>query len=207
MEVKKQVPKATLHRYPVYLKALRKIKATGKKKIMSKELAEYVSIEPTTIRRDFSFLGNLGKQGYGYDVDETIKVFSDELGLNFAEKIVLVGCGNLGRALLNYNNWDHVVGEIICAFDMYPENIKGAPIPVYDIKEFAKMKPEGCRIAILCISNNIQETVDLLIENGINSIVDFTSSHFQVPSGVNVKEVDVVSSIQELVFEANSMQK
>ena len=70
MEVIKQVPKATLHRYPLYLKALRRLKAEGAERIMSRELADYVGIESTTIRRDFSFLGNLGKQGYGYDVEK-----------------------------------------------------------------------------------------------------------------------------------------
>ena len=61
----KNVPKATLQRYPVYLKALRKLKRNGMERIMSKELADVVNIEPTTIRRDVSFLGSLGKQGYG----------------------------------------------------------------------------------------------------------------------------------------------
>lgn len=200
------VPKATLQRYPVYLKALRKLKIDGVERIMSKELGEFVSIEPTTIRRDFSFLGNLGKQGYGYKVDDLIKIFSDELGVNFDEKIILVGCGNLGKALLNYNNWNHVVGEIVCAFDLYPEKIN-APIPVYDIKDIAEKIPQGCRIAILCFSKNVQETVDLLIENGIRGIVSFSMDHFQVPQGVYVRQVDVVSSIQELVFETNAMKK
>ena len=66
----RNVPKATLQRYPVYLKALRKLQKNGVERIMSKELSSFVDIEPTTIRRDFSFLGNLGKQGYGYDVDK-----------------------------------------------------------------------------------------------------------------------------------------
>ena len=98
MTTERKVPKATLQRYPVYLKALRKLKADGETKIMSRQLADYVSIESTTIRRDFSFLGSLGKQGYGYNVDDLIKIFSDELGVNFDEKIVLIGAGNLGKA-------------------------------------------------------------------------------------------------------------
>lgn len=202
----RKVPKATLQRYPVYLKALRKLKINGIDRIMSKDLGEYVSIEPTTIRRDFSFLGNLGKQGYGYNVDDLIKVFSDELGVNFDEKIILVGCGNLGKALLNYNHWNHVVGEIVCAFDLYPDQIQ-APIPVYNIKDIKEKMPEGCRIAILCFSQNVQETVNLLIDNGIEGIVSFSMDHFQVPQGVYVRQVDVVSSIQELVFETNAMKK
>lgn len=201
-----KVPKATLQRYPVYLKALRKLKAGGRKRIMSKELADYVGIESTTIRRDFSFLGKLGKQGYGYDVDSLINIFSEELGVNFAEKIILVGCGNLGKALLNYNNWNHVVGEIVCAYDLYPDNIK-ASVPVYNINDIRETMPSGCRIAILCISQDVQETVDLLVSCGIRGIVSFCTDHFTVPPEIFVKQVDVVSSIQELVFETNLIEK
>ena len=207
MTVEKKVPKATLQRYPVYLKALRRLKAEGVTSVMSKPLADYVSIESTTIRRDFSFLGNLGKQGYGYDVNDLIQIFSDQLGVNFDEKIILIGAGNLGKALLNYNNWNHVVGEIVCAFDLEPERITGASVPVYGLNELSQRIPSGCRIAILCISKETQETVDLLVKNGIRGIVSFAVDHFSVPPGVYVKQVDVVSSIQELVFETNALHQ
>lgn len=207
MTVEKKVPKATLQRYPVYLKALRRLKAEGVTRVMSKTLADYVSIESTTIRRDFSFLGNLGKQGYGYDVNDLIQIFSDQLGVNFDEKIILIGAGNLGKALLNYNNWNHVVGEIVCAFDIEPEKITGASVPVYGLNELPEKIPSGCRIALLCISKETQETVDLLVKNGIRGIVSFAVDHFSVPPGVYVKQVDVVSSIQELVFETNALHQ
>lgn len=207
MTVEKKVPKATLQRYPVYLKALRRLKAEGVTRVMSKTLADYVSIESTTIRRDFSFLGNLGKQGYGYDVNDLIQIFSYQLGVNFDEKIILIGAGNLGKALLNYNNWNHVVGEIVCAFDLEPERITGASVPVYGLNELSQRIPSGCRIAILCISKETQETVDLLVKNGIRGIVSFAVDHFSVPPGVYVKQVDVVSSIQELVFETNALHQ
>lgn len=200
------VPKATLQRYPVYLKALRKLQKNGVSKIMSRELSSFVDIEPTTIRRDFSFLGSLGKQGYGYDVDKLIEIFDSELGVDFDEKIILVGAGNLGRALLNYNKWDYVVGEITCAFDTDPEktgNMFG--IDVYLLDELEERMPKGCRIAILTISDDVQKTVDRLVNSGITGIVDFTHQHFQVPHNVAVKAIDVVSSIQELVFTTNSM--
>ncbi len=206
MEKNKNVPKATLQRYPIYLKALRKLQGDGVQRIMSKDLATCVSIKSTTIRRDFSFLGNLGKQGFGYDVESLIQIFSDQLGLGFDEKIILVGAGNLGKALLNYNRWNNVVGEIVCAFDINPEAVTGASVPVYNMNDLKEKLPEGCRIAILCISNNVQETVNTLISYGITGIVDFTHEHFQVPENIVVKTVDVVSSIQELVFETNALK-
>lgn len=206
MKATTNVPKATLQRYPVYLKALRRLQKNGVTRIMSKELSEFVAIEPTTIRRDFSFLGNLGKQGYGYDVDKLIEIFNQQLGVDFDEKIILVGAGNLGRALMNYNKWDFVVGEIACAFDADPQKVGELfGIQVYHISELEKRIPEGCRIAILTISSDVQETVDRLVDNGITGIVDFTHQHFIAPRGVVIKVVDVVSSIQELVFQTNSI--
>lgn len=206
MKNQNTVPKATLQRYPVYLKALRKLQKNGVSRIMSKELSNFVGIEPTTIRRDFSFLGNLGKQGYGYNVDTLIDIFNSQLGGDFDEKIILVGAGNLGRALLNYNKWDYVVGEITCAFDSDPGKVGNLfGVEVYHMDTLEVNMPKGCRIAILTVSDDVQNTVDRLIRNGITGIVDFTHQHFQVPRGVVVKAVDVVSSIQELVFTTNSM--
>ncbi|MBB5182865.1 redox-sensing transcriptional repressor Rex [Catenisphaera adipataccumulans] len=208
MNGSKSVPKATFQRYPVYLKALRRLQKHGKTRVMSKELAELVNVEPTTIRRDFSFLGNLGKQGYGYNVDDLIEIFNRQLGVDFDEKIILIGAGNLGRALMHYNNWDYVVGEIVCAFDADPAKCyEQFGIQVYPMDELEERIPAGCHIAILTISHKVQSTVDLLLDNGITGIVDFTHQHFVVPKGVVVKVVDVVSSIQELVFESNSMHQ
>lgn len=207
MTKKISVPKATLQRFPVYLKALRKLDHLGVQRIMSRELSEFVDIEPTTIRRDFSFLGSLGKQGYGYDVSKLIEIFDEHLGGKFHEKLIIIGAGNLGKALMNYNRWNHVVGQITCAFDIEPSKTGEVyEIPVYPLSEIHERMPEGCRIAILTISKNIQETVDLLVSLGIKGIVDFTHEHVQVPKGVIVKQVDVVSMIQELVFETNTLQ-
>ena len=202
------ISKATLKRYPVYLKALRKLSSEGKKRVMSAELAEYVDIKSTTIRRDFSLIGQLGKQGYGYDVDELIRIFAKELGEDYDEKMILIGVGRLGTAILNYNNWNHVAGEIVCAFDLKPEVRNNEPkvnVPVYHISELREKMPTGCEIAILCIPSGAQQIVDELHDLGVKGIVNFTREHFVLPEGMIKKDVDVISTIQELVFEVNSM--
>ena len=199
----KNVSKATLQRYPVYIKALRKLKLMGVERIMSKELSEFVDIQPATIRRDFSLIGHMGKQGYGYDIDQLIQVFSDNLGVHFDEKIILVGAGNFGRAVLNYNNWDNTIGEIICAFDKEPDKVGNLSVPVYHIDDLKEHLPEGCKIAIVTVSSEVQETIDLLVENGIEGIVDLTRQHFQVPEHVCVRNIDIISTIIEIVYEIN----
>lgn len=204
------ISKATVKRYPVYLKALRKLNDEGVIKIMSSELSEYVDIKPTTIRRDFSLLGQLGKQGYGYDVKELIDIFSKELGENYDEKMILIGVGRLGTAILNYNNWNHVAGEIVCAFDLKPEKRKNDPkinVEVYHINELKDKIPKGCEIAILCIPDGAQEIVNELHDLGVKGIVNFTREHFVLPEGMIKKDVDVVSTIQELLFEVNALNK
>lgn len=206
----KNISKATLKRYPVYLKALRKLSDEGVEKIMSSELSQYVDIKPTTIRRDFSLIGQLGKQGYGYDIKELIKIFSKQLGEEYDEKMILIGVGRLGTAILNYNNWNHVAGEIVCAFDVIPEKRNKEPkvnVPVYHIDDLEKKIPKGCEIAILCIPSGAQEIVDRLHKLKIKGIVNFTREHFVLPEGMIKSDVDVVSTIQELVFEVNSLNK
>ncbi len=205
-----EISKATLKRYPVYLKALRKLSEDGVKRVMSSQLSEYVDIKSTTIRRDFSLIGQLGKQGYGYDVDELIEIFARELGEEYDEKMILIGVGRLGTAILNYNNWNHVAGEIVCAFDLYPEKRSREPkvnVPVYHISQLKEKLPEGCEIAILCIPSGAQEIVNELHDLGVKGIVNFTREHFVLPEGMIKRDVDVVSVIQELVFEVNSMNQ
>lgn len=201
------VPKATMQRYPIYLKALRKLYNMGVERILSRELSLFVDIESTTIRRDFSFIGSLGKQGYGYDVKTLIETFDNLLGVSFEEELILVGAGNLGRAILNYNRWNHVVGEIACAFDIDPNKLgEASDIPIYHMSELEERMPKGCRIAIVTVSKNVQETIDKLVDLGIVGIVDFSSEHIQVPKHVIVKTVDVVSTVQELIFQTSNIR-
>lgn len=201
--MKDKISDATLRRYPIYLKAVRRLKNDGVDKVMSHELSELVKIKSTTIRRDFSLLGKLGKQGYGYDVVLLEERFNEILGMNFEEKIILVGVGNLGRALLNYNQWDYVVGEIVFGFDSDLSDKDNLSVPVYDVNELKNYITPDIKIAILTASDNIQSTVDKLIACGIIGIVNFTHEHISVPEGVVVRDVDVVSSIQEIVFETS----
>ena len=205
-----EISKATLRRYPVYLKALRKLSQNGVKKIKSTELSEYVDIMATTIRHDFSLIGQLGKQGYGYDIEELISIFAQALGEDYDEEMILIGVGRLGKAILNYNNWNHVAGEIVCAFDLKPEvrnQDSQVNVPVYHISQLKEKFPKGCEIAILCIPSGAQEIVDELHELGVKGIVNFTREHFVLPEGMIKSDVDVVSTIEELLFEVNSMNK
>ena len=201
---KVKISKATMARYPIYLKALRKMQHQGKETFLSSELYEATGIQDTTIRRDFTYLSsdeNLGRRGKGYDVKHLIDIFNEVLGLGLDEPIILIGLGNLGSAILKYNRWHYTVGQIVCGFDKDP-NKEGERygVKMYNIDELENRFPEGCSIVILAISEDVQETVDRLMDLGIRGIVDFTHEHFTVRPGVEVQTVDVVVAIQELVI-------
>lgn len=204
----KKISKATMSRFPVYLKALRKMQHEGKEVCLSSELYETTGIQDTTIRRDFTYLSktdNFGRRGKGYDIKHLIDGLSEVLGLGLNEPIILIGIGNLGSAILKYNRWQYTVGKIVCGYDQ-DKNKEGERfgVKLYSIDDLEKTFPKDCKIAILAISQNVQETVDRLLDLGIKGIVDFTHSHFTVRPGVDVQTVDVVVAIQELIIKMNA---
>jgi len=208
MEKKQQkISKATMSRFPIYLKALRSMQHGGKNHFLSSELSEVTGILDTTIRRDFGFLTNkesLGKRGIGYDTKELINVLNNVLGLGLNEPIILIGVGNLGSAILKYNRWQYTVGKIVCGYDEDQNKVgERFGVKIHHIDDLEKTFPEGCKIAILAISEHVQETVDRLMELGVKGIVDFTHNHFTVKPDAVVQTVDVVVAIQELVLKMN----
>ena len=124
------------------------------------------------------------------------------------ESIILIGVGNLGSAILKYNKWKYTVGKIVRAYDL-DENIVGSRfgVEIQNINDLEKTFPKGCKIAILAISENVQNTVDRLIKLGVKGIVDFTHSHFVVPEDIEVQSVDVVVAIQELEIKMKAKEK
>ena len=93
---------------------LRYYQNKGHDKIMSNELARELGINSTSVRRDISYLGHMGRQGYGYDIKKLIDELKKELGDGKDEGIVLMGVGNMGKALLKYNTFSFQVGTIVC---------------------------------------------------------------------------------------------
>ena len=141
MELKKQLPKATAKRLPVYLRYLNILQDSGVMRIKSKGFAEITQIPSATIRRDFSYLGELGRSGYGYDVPYLIEVFSNLLDTQEEKRIALIGFGNLGRALAKNNFRRNGNLNIVAVFDNNPEiihqEIEG--FYVYGIDELKKL--------------------------------------------------------------------
>ena len=136
-QMRREIPKATVNRLPIYHRYLRFLQNAGKKRISSTELSDAVKVDSATIRRDFSYFGALGKRGYGYDVDYLLDFFTKTLNQDRLTSVALIGVGNLGNALLHYNFRKNNNVRIGAAFEVDPKLIGTiqSGVPVYSIDE------------------------------------------------------------------------
>ena len=201
---KPQLSKATTKRLSLYLRCLKGLEKNGVTRIKSSELSKMTQVGSATIRRDFSHFGELGRSGYGYDVSDLIKVFSDMLETKEEKRIALIGCGNLGQALLNNNFRRNENLNIVCAFDNDPEKV-GKEICGYRVYSIDEMNDvlaeEKITVAISTVpSQNAQGAIDRVVANGITAILNFAPDPLKVPDNVHVHYIDLTSEMQTLIY-------
>lgn len=198
------IPKATAKRLPIYYRYLKLLLDAGKVRVSSTELSDAVKFDAATIRRDFSYFGALGKRGYGYDVASLLDFFSKILNQDTLTNVALVGLGNLGHALLNFNFHKNSNMRISAVFDVNQEliNTIQSGVPVYAIDDLiSQIQDQRIEIAILTVPQaNAQETTDLLVKAGIRGILNFTPLRVTVPSEVRVQNVDLTNELQTLIY-------
>lgn len=199
-----KIPRATAKRLPLYYRYLVFLNDEGKKKVSSTELSEAVQVDSASIRRDFSYFGALGKRGYGYDVKRLLDFFKKILNQDTLTNVALVGVGNMGHALLNYNFKRTNNIRISAAFDVNAE-ITGKimnGVPVYHTEDLKKqLSEQQIEIAILAVpKDQAQSTADELVEAGIKGIMNFTPIRISTPSNVRVQNVDLATELQTLIY-------
>lgn len=201
---KPKLSKATTKRLSLYLRCLKGLEKNGITRIKSSELSKMTQVGSATIRRDFSNFGELGRSGYGYNVSDLIKVFSYMLDTKEEKRIALIGCGNLGQALLHNNFRRNENLKIVCAFDNDPTKIgqELCGYRIYSIDEMNKvLKQEKITVAISTVpSQNAQQAIDQVVENGITAILNFAPDPLVVPENVHVHYIDLTSELQTLIY-------
>ncbi|MDU5336996.1 redox-sensing transcriptional repressor Rex [Enterococcus sp.] len=198
------IPKATVKRLPLYYRYLRILNNAGKTKVSSTELSEAIQVDSATIRRDFSYFGELGKRGYGYDVEDLMHFFGKILNDDQLTNVALVGVGNLGSALLKFKFHQSNSIRVSCAFDV-KEDIVGRivdGIPVYPLDNMVEqIKLQQIEIAILTLpAQQAQQVVDQLADAGIKGILNFTAARLTAPDDVIIQSVDLTNELQTLIY-------
>ncbi|MGB4492455.1 MAG: redox-sensing transcriptional repressor Rex [Halanaerobiales bacterium] len=199
------IPKATIERLPLYYRCLEKLSAYEQDEVVSsRELGERLGIPPTQVRKDLSYYGEFGRRGVGYDIEDLKKSLAKILGINKTWPAVLVGAGNLGRALVNYEGFQKMGLQITDVIDADLDKIGNnvGEITVRSTKDLAEIvKNKQVKIGIIAVPvNAAQEVTDLLIAAGIKSIWNFAPTRLVVPEGILVRNEDLSVGIVSLIY-------
>ncbi|MEI2159859.1 redox-sensing transcriptional repressor Rex [Staphylococcus aureus] len=199
-----KIPRATLKRLPLYYRFVSSLKSKGIDRVNSKAISDALQIDSATIRRDFSYFGELGKKGYGYNIDSLLGFFKSELSESDMIKIAIVGVGNLGKALLTYNFSIHDDMTITEAFDV-KEDVIGQKIGNVIVKDndelITTLKKEEIDVVILTTPERVaQKVADELVQAGVKGILNFTPGRINTPSDVQVHQIDLGIELQSLLF-------
>lgn len=203
-----KIPKATARRLPLYYRYIQNLYNSGKQRVSSAELSEAVKVDSATIRRDFSYFGALGKKGYGYNVQYLLNFFRKALNQDELTKVALVGVGNLGTALLNYNFTKGNNTKIVAAFDTNEEKIgkKIGEVVVRRVDDLEEvLEEEGIEVVILTVpAHAAQMVTDRLVKANVKGILNFTPTRISVPPTVRVHHIDLAVELQSFVYFINN---
>lgn len=201
---KKKIPKNTIKRLSVYLRCLNKLSEDGMDTISSNELGEILRLNPAQIRKDLSYFGGFGRQGLGYNIEKLKNAIKKIIGITQVQDVILIGVGNLGKAILNYNILNKRGFSIVAAFDKDPLIIGKIinNVGVFDIESIEEtIEGKNIKCAIITLPPEVaQETVKDLIGIGIKAFLNFSPVILNVPSGVKVVDVDISSSLEVLIY-------
>lgn len=199
-----KIPQATAKRLPLYYRFLSNLHSSGKQRVSSAELSEAVKVDSATIRRDFSYFGALGKKGYGYNVNYLLSFFRKTLDQDELTKVALIGVGNLGTALLNYNFSKSNNTKIEVAFDVDDSKVgtQVGEVKIYHMDDLEKVvREEDIQVAILTIPSSVAQTItDRLVSANINGILNFTPARLTVPPAIRVHHIDLAVELQSLIY-------
>ena len=209
MSNKKKVSEAVIKRLPRYYRYLGDLKSEGITRISSGELSKLMGTTASQIRQDLNCFGGFGQQGYGYNVEYLYNEISDILGTNIENSMIILGAGNLGKAIANYSNFQKRGFFIKAIFDK-DENIVGKNInniPVLDIntlKEF--LDTNDVEIVVLAIpAVGVKKVIDIIINSDIKGIWNFSYLDLKVPSNIAMVNMHLSDSLMTLSYKISKL--
>lgn len=198
---KVSIPKATLGRIPRYLELLRGLSPEKVPYISATTISKELNLGEVQVRKDLAIVSGAGKPRLGYEVEFLIEQLEDCLGHNKMTLAVLVGAGKLGRALLQYDGFEHFGVKIVAAFDSYDKAIdidsSTEILPMKDFDNFCK--EHNICIGIITVGvGSAQAVCDQMIRSGITAIWNFAPCKLQVPDGVLLQNENLALSLAHL---------
>lgn len=206
------IPKSVISRLPRYHRFLGILQKEGIEKISSKNLAERMGLTASQIRQDLNHFGGFGQQGYGYKIEELRKSIGNIIGIENSYSVILVGAGNLGRAIAQHLNFQTKGFELSAIFDS-DKNLEGLEINNIKVRSFETVE-DFCKkysptAAILCIPSNAgKEVTQKLVDSGIKAFWNF--SHYNIHDDhpdVLVENVHLNDSLMTLCYNITNSEE
>lgn len=198
------VPDIVIRRLPWYLQTLNQMAKEGLHTVSSTTLAERVGSTAAQIRKDLSLFGGFGKQGTGYSIYYLIEQLQNILNLDRVWRVVIVGAGDLGRALTRYQGFAYRGIDIALLFDNHP-NLVGTSVGSLIVRHVdtmvADVREKAIQMAILTIpAEAAQSTADQLVTAGVKAILNYAPVTLQLPAHVHVQHIDPVLQLQRMMY-------
>lgn len=203
METKK-IPDIIIGRLPLYLRALNRMSASGSVVTSSKELGEWVGISAAQIRKDISQFGEFGKQGTGYNIEFLSKKIREILNIDRIWDVAIIGVGDIGRGLIQYQGFRDRGFQVTLAFDNSHEII-GKKIEDITIQDIANMvdtiNTAEVKIAMIAVpADHAQSVADKLAKTSVRAILNYAPIRLSVAEGVRVQYIDPATRLQWMTY-------
>ncbi len=200
----KFISRAVIKRLPRYYRYLGELMENNIERISSKELSERMKVTASQIRQDFNNFGGFGQQGYGYNVEYLYTEIGKILGLTKTHNVIIVGAGNVGRALANYADFRKrgFVFTALFDIDVSLKGIKVGDCTVFHVDDMERyVKENDVEIAALTLpKNNAPEIAAQLVSWGVNAIWNFAPVDLNLPDDVLVENVHLAESLMRLSY-------
>lgn len=198
------IPDATIARLPGYLRVLSQLAADGVATVSSNALADAAHVQPALLRRDLSYLGSYGTRGVGYETARLIDEIGAHVGSRTTWPVIIVGVGNLGRALARHDGLMRRGFELVGLVDHDPavigREVGGVRVTPDDQLE-RLLETARPTIGVITTPESVaQQVADRLVAGGVTSLLNFAPVNLAVPEGVRLRSVDVAQELQILAF-------
>ncbi|MGI6766461.1 MAG: redox-sensing transcriptional repressor Rex [Lentihominibacter sp.] len=202
-----KISNAVIRRLPRYRRYLNELRKKGVDKISSNEFSSLIGYTASQIRQDLNNFGGFGQQGYGYSVEGLYNEISAILGLDRSYKMVVVGAGNLGRAIVNHTYYYKIGFVVESIFEVDPDLI-GMKINDIEVRDYDEIvdfvEANDIDIGIICTTTEVaQEVADKLCFAGVRGLWNFAPVDIETPSQVAVENVHISDSLHSLAYHMN----
>ena len=199
-----KISEAVVRRLPIYLQVLNEMLNREVQTISSQDLGVKLDLNPAQIRKDLAYFGEFGRKGVGYDVVYLIEKIRQILKVDQTIKVALVGAGNLGHALCNYNKYSKDNMQITAVFDIHPNKIGTSinNLNVLPMSELAKtVALQNIRIGIITVpAFEAQNVANQFVDAGIEGILNFAPAILRVPDEVRIQNADFTKELLSLAY-------